>query len=62
MVLIVAELQSVRGLSLSGKLFMNAMNELRSVLEGWLIVKIRYGDRLPVMVRLASNQVSRERY
>jgi predicted RNase H-like HicB family nuclease len=23
--------------------------ELRSVLEGWLIVKIRHGDRLPVM-------------
>ena len=23
--------------------------ELRSVLEGWLIVKIRHGDRLPVI-------------
>ena len=23
--------------------------ELRSVLEGWLIVKIRYGDKLPVI-------------
>jgi predicted RNase H-like HicB family nuclease len=23
--------------------------ELRSVLEGWLIVKIRHGDKLPVM-------------
>ena len=23
--------------------------ELRSVLEGWLIVKLRHGDRLPVM-------------
>ncbi len=23
--------------------------ELRSALEGWLIVKIRYGDKLPVM-------------
>jgi predicted RNase H-like HicB family nuclease len=24
-------------------------NELRAVLEGWLLVKIRHGDRLPIM-------------
>jgi predicted RNase H-like HicB family nuclease len=27
----------------------DCQNELKSVLEGWLIVKIRHGDRLPVM-------------
>jgi len=31
-------------------------NELRSSLEGWLIVKIRYGDKLPVMGRINLNK------
>ncbi|MSQ22646.1 MAG: type II toxin-antitoxin system HicB family antitoxin [Dehalococcoidia bacterium] len=30
--------------------------ELRSVLEGWLIVKIRHGDPLPVMDGLDLNK------
>jgi len=29
--------------------------ELKSSLEGWLIVKIRYGDKLPVMGRINLN-------
>jgi predicted RNase H-like HicB family nuclease len=29
--------------------------ELRSSLEGWLIVKIRYGDRLPVIGKINLN-------
>ena len=29
--------------------------KLRSVLEGWLIVKIRHGDRLPVRGRINLN-------
>jgi len=29
--------------------------ELRSVLEGWLIVKIRHGDKLSVMGRINLN-------
>lgn len=29
-----------------GKTFFECQNELRSVLEGWLIVKIRHGDLL----------------
>jgi hypothetical protein len=28
---------------------------LRSALEGWLIVKIRHGDRLPVIKRINLN-------
>jgi len=30
--------------------------ELKSSLEGWLIVKIRYGDQLPVMGRINLNK------
>jgi predicted RNase H-like HicB family nuclease len=30
--------------------------ELRSSLEGWLIVKIRHGDKLPVMGRINLNR------
>jgi len=30
--------------------------ELKSSLEGWLIVKIRYGDKLPVMGRINLNE------
>jgi predicted RNase H-like HicB family nuclease len=32
-----------------GNTLYDCQNELKSVFEGWLIVKIRYGDRLPVM-------------
>lgn len=32
-----------------GKTLYECQEELRSVLEGWLIVKIRHGDKLPVM-------------
>ena len=30
--------------------------ELKSSLEGWLIVRIRYGDKLPVMDRINLNK------
>ncbi len=30
--------------------------ELKSSLEGWLIVKIRYGDKLPVLDRINLNE------
>ena len=30
--------------------------KLKSSLEGWLIVKIRYGDKLPVMGRINLNE------
>ncbi len=32
-----------------GNTLYDCQNELKSVFEGWLIVKIRYGDRLPLM-------------
>ena len=32
-----------------GNTLYDCQNELKSVLEGWLIVKIRHGDRLPMM-------------
>ncbi len=32
-----------------GETLYQCQEELRSALEGWLIVKIRHGDRLPVM-------------
>lgn len=30
--------------------------ELKSSLEGWLIVKIRYGDKLPILGRINLNK------
>jgi predicted RNase H-like HicB family nuclease len=38
-----------------GETLYQCQEELRSVLEGWLIVKIRHGDRLPVMGRINLN-------
>ena len=32
-----------------GNTLYDCQNELKSVLEGWLIVKIRHGDRLPMI-------------
>ena len=32
-----------------GQTLYQCQEELRSVLEGWLIVKIRHGDKLPVI-------------
>ena len=32
-----------------GETLYQCQQELRSVLEGWLIVKIRHGDKLPVI-------------
>lgn len=31
--------------------------ELQSVLEGWLLVKIRYGDNLPVIEEINLNEM-----
>ncbi len=32
-----------------GETLYQCQEEVRSVLEGWLIIKLRHGDRLPVM-------------
>ena len=38
-----------QGVIAFGETLYQCQEELRSVLEGWLIVKIRYGDKLPVI-------------
>ena len=38
-----------------GETLYQCQEELRSVLEGWLIVKIRHGDKLPVIGGLNLN-------
>ncbi|MFO7996983.1 MAG: type II toxin-antitoxin system HicB family antitoxin [Dehalococcoidia bacterium] len=38
-----------RGTIAFGETLYQCQGELRSVLEGWLIVKIRHGDHLPVI-------------
>ena len=38
-----------------GETLFKCQHELTSSLEGWLIVKIRYGDQLPVMGRINLN-------
>jgi predicted RNase H-like HicB family nuclease len=39
-----------------GETLYQCEQELKSSLEGWLIVKIRYGDKLPVMGRINLNK------
>ena len=39
-----------------GKTLYQCQQELKSSLEGWLIVKIRHGDKLPVMGKINLNK------
>jgi predicted RNase H-like HicB family nuclease len=39
-----------------GETLFQCQQELTSCLEGWLIVKIRHGDQLPVIGRIDLNQ------
>ena len=39
-----------------GNTLYECQNELKSVLEGWLIVKIRHGDPLPVIESIDLNK------
>ena len=39
-----------------GKTLYECQNSLRSVLEGWLMVKIRHGDSLPIIDSLDLNK------
>ncbi len=44
------------GVMAFGKTLFECQKELESVLEGWLIVKIRHGDTLPVIDHLDINE------
>ncbi len=44
------------GTNATGKNLYDCQEELRSVLEGWLIVKIRHGDKLPVIGGINMNK------
>jgi len=39
-----------------GETLYQCEQELKSSLEGWLIVKIRYGDKLPVIEKINLNE------
>ncbi len=39
-----------------GKTLYACQNELKSVLEGWLLVKIRHGDQLPIIDEVDLNK------
>ena len=39
-----------------GKTLYACQSELKSVLEGWLLVKIRYGDYLPIIEEVDLNK------
>jgi len=43
------KLSQCPGVIAFGETLYQCQEELRSVLEGWLIVKIRHGDKLPVI-------------
>ena len=39
-----------------GETLYQCQKELKSSFEGWLIVKIRYGDKLPILGRINLNK------
>ena len=39
-----------------GEMLYQCQKELKSSLEGWLIVKIRHGDKLPILGRINLNK------
>ena len=43
------EIPKTAGVIAFGETLYQCQEELKSVLEGWLIVKIRHGDKLPVI-------------
>jgi predicted RNase H-like HicB family nuclease len=43
------KISQCHGVIAFGETLYQCQEELRSVLEGWLIVKIRHGDKLPVI-------------
>jgi predicted RNase H-like HicB family nuclease len=44
------------GVNAFGETLYRCEHEMRSSLEGWLIVKIRHGDNLPVIGRINLNR------
>ncbi len=50
------KISACRGVVAFGETLFRCQKELRSSLEGWLIVKIRHGDDLPIMDRLNLNR------
>jgi len=50
------EIPQCPGVVAFGKTLYQCRQELISSLEGWLIVKIRHGDRLPVVGRINLNK------
>ena len=51
----VGKITQCPGVIAFGKTLFDCQKELESVLEGWLIVKIRHGDILPVIDHLDIN-------
>ena len=39
-----------------GETLYNCQNDLQSSLEGWLLVKIRHGDKIPIFGRINLNK------
>ena len=50
------EIPQCPGVIAFGETLYQCQKELRSSLEGWLIVKIRHGDKLPVLGRINLNK------
>jgi predicted RNase H-like HicB family nuclease len=51
------EIPACPGTIAFGQTLQECQVELQSVLEGWLLVKIRYGDDLPVIEEINLNEM-----
>ena len=50
------EIPDCSGTIAFGQTLQECQAELQSVLEGWLLVKIRYGDHLPIVEEIELNK------
>ncbi len=51
------EIPKLKGVAAFGKTLRDCENELRSVLEDWLLVGLKLGHKLPVLVGIDLNKV-----
>lgn len=50
------QIEACKGVVAGGRTLAQCQRELREVLDGWLIVKLRHGDQIPTIARINLNQ------
>jgi predicted RNase H-like HicB family nuclease len=53
----VGSIDQCPGVIAFGETLYNCQNDLQSSIEGWLLVKIRHGDEIPIIGRINLNKM-----